>query len=96
MTKTLELPEDLFERLEAYRRARKLSRVAALDELLPRAGQADDLWLQRLLESAPVDDEPLSEETRRALDRAKAEIARGEVETLAEYKARRSKNKTSE
>ena len=53
MTKTLELPEDLFERLEAYRRARKLSRVAALDELLPRAGQADDLWLQRLLESAP-------------------------------------------
>ncbi len=94
--KTLELPEDLWGRLEAYRRARKLSRVAALDELLPRVDQADKLWLQRLLENAPVDDEPLSEETRRNIERAKAEIVQGEVETLAEYKVRRSKNNQSE
>jgi hypothetical protein len=52
----------------------------ALDYLVRRRGEGDAL--NELLERAPVDDEPISEDEERAVQVAREEIERGETVSL--------------
>lgn len=78
----VELSQEVFERLEAYRRRRRLSRNAALLELLEQAAPAVPTatstpgWLEQRLEGVPEEDEEVSPATRRRIEAARRSLRR--------------------
>jgi len=73
---------------EKLRRAiEELSEAEAADalELIPRRSQRDAL--EELLDNAPIDDEPETEEEREAVAEARESLRRGETVSLDEIRA---------
>jgi hypothetical protein len=76
--RTIQISEKMFTRIEQIRRSRKISREAALEEIL-NAAEFGVHPLYKTLAEAPVDDEELTEIEIQKLKIAREEVARGEV-----------------
>jgi len=62
--KTVELPESVFEKLETYRRAKKLSLAEAIEALLDEANM-EELWWRELSRPNPATAHLSEEEVER-------------------------------
>ena len=90
--RTIQVSEKVFTRIEQIRRSRKISREAALEEIL-NAAEYGVHPLYKTLAEAPVDDEDMTEQEIIDFKQSRAEAARGEVMDFNEMVARVLKSK---